>query len=162
MLGLPITGSKKKLFESLCTHARTAKAGKPNRGLAPAGAAPGPALAADAGGKNVGKVRRALVADLRKCLVFDKKLKRPGACKMLKASYANCTPEIFAELFPQAGGKKKVTDVTPAQLQVDRIGKNLRYGSSVDLVPGSLSAKIDDDGTISMSGKYSLGYGGFF
>ena len=52
--------------------------------------------------------------------------------------------------------------MTPAQLEVDRIGKNLRYGSSVDLVPGSLSAKIDADGTISMSGKYTLGHGGFF
>ena len=38
------------------------------------------------------KVRRALVADLRKGLVFDKKFKK-GANKMLSARYANCSAE---------------------------------------------------------------------
>lgn len=44
---------------------------------------------------------------MRKCLVFDKKLKSGGK-KMLKASYANCSPALFAALFPHAGGKQKV------------------------------------------------------
>lgn len=44
---------------------------------------------------------------MRKCLVFDKKLKSGGK-KVLKASYANCSPALFAALFPHAGGKQKV------------------------------------------------------
>jgi hypothetical protein len=161
MHGLAITGSKKKLFDSLMKHALALKYGNPNRGDLGQSAPPTPALAVDGAGKNVAKVRRALVADLRKCLVFDKKLKKQGARKMLKAKYSNCTPALFQALFTHAAGKTKCS-VSLQNLGVDRIGKNLRYGSSVDLVPSSLSAKIDADGTISMSGKYSLGQGGFF
>ena len=161
MHGLAITGSKKKLFDSLMRHALTLKYGNPNRGDPGQSAPTAAPLAVDEAGKNVSRVRRALVADLRKCLVFDKKLKKHGACKMLKAKYSNCNPALFQALFPHASGKAKCS-VSLENLGVDRIGKNLRYGSSVDLVPGSLSAKIDADGTISMSGKYSLQQGGFF
>ena len=157
MHGLPISGAKYKLFQSLTSHAQVLKCGKPNRGEAAPGKAMAP-LTTDE--KTVLKVRKALIADLRKCLVFDKKLKKPGACKMLKAKYSNCTPELFQAIFPHAAGKKKCA-VTLQQLGVDRIGKNLRYGSTIDAVPGSLSSKYED-GVISMSGKYSLGYGGFF
>lgn len=43
-----------------------------------------------------------------------------------------------------------------AQLGVGRLAKELRYGSRVSCVDGSLTAKIDDQGTIAVSGKYAL------
>ena len=157
MHGIPITGSKRKLLDDLCKHALLVKNGDPKRGVAPGGAvSSGEKLKPDQAGRNVAKVRRALVADLRKCLKFDKKL-RNGGNKMLKAQYANCTPELFTNLFPHAGTRKKC-NVTTEQLQVDKIAKDLRYGSRVCLVPGSLSAKIDENGTISMSGKYGMAF----
>jgi hypothetical protein len=88
MHGLPITGAKYKLFDSLLKHARTTKFGNPKRGDFGQGTPPPPALKAN----DADKVRRALVADLRKGLVFDKKFKK-GANKMLSAHYANCSAE---------------------------------------------------------------------
>eukprot|EP00316_Scyphosphaera_apsteinii_P009214 CAMPEP_0119303550 /NCGR_PEP_ID=MMETSP1333-20130426/4971_1 /TAXON_ID=418940 /ORGANISM="Scyphosphaera apsteinii, Strain RCC1455" /LENGTH=238 /DNA_ID=CAMNT_0007306259 /DNA_START=35 /DNA_END=751 /DNA_ORIENTATION=+ len=151
MHGLPITGSKTKLFQALLKHAKSQKLGNPSRGVYVQGDAPAHGLlkASDAG-----KVRRALVADLRKGLVFDKKLKR-GAKKMLKASYGSCSADLFKELFPHANGKKKVA-VELAHLQIDSLGRPMRYNGSLELIPGSLSAQIDDVGTISVSGKYRM------
>ena len=64
--GLPITGAKYKLFDSLVKHAAAVQHGNPQRGEFGAGATAPPALKAT----DAGKVRRALVADLRKGLVF--------------------------------------------------------------------------------------------
>mmetsp|Transcript_26341 Transcript_26341/g.76802 ORF Transcript_26341/g.76802 Transcript_26341/m.76802 type:complete len:366 (-) Transcript_26341:256-1353(-) len=154
MHGLPISGSKQKLFQGLFKQALDLKYGNASRGVAPVGMAAGPTLKANGSG-NADQVRRALVADLRRSISYDKKLKRPGARKMLKASYANCSPELFSELFPHAAGKKKCA-VTLGQLEISSLSKSMRYGGSLDLVPGTLSAKIDENGTISMSGKYSI------
>lgn len=88
MHGLPITGAKYKLFDSLLKHALATKFGNPKRGEFGEGTPPPPALKAN----DTEKVRRALVADLRKGLVFDKKFKK-GANKMLSAQYANCSAE---------------------------------------------------------------------
>merc|ERR1712166_194286 len=87
--------------------------------------------------------------------LFDKKLKK-GSNKMMKAQYSNCSLELFATLFPHANGKKKCA-VEPVQLQVDAFAKNLRYGGQMGLVAGSLNAKIDAEGCISLCGKYGLG-----
>ena len=46
--------------------------------------------------------------------------------------------------------------LTVAQLGVDKIAKELRYNSRVSCVEGSLSAKIDAEGTITVLGKYEL------
>ena len=146
MHGIPVSGAKKKLLEALFTKALTSQYGD-KRGNT--GAASATAL----GAGSAATVRRALVADLRKGLVWDKKLKK-GANKMLKAAYANCDPALFQELFPHANGKAKC-DVTCEHLQVDKIARGLRYGSSVALVPGSMKAKFEN-GTISISAKYSL------
>lgn len=159
MHGVPVSGSKKKLFEALFDKAMKGLVGD-KRGSS--GALGGPAKTS--GASEVGKVRRALVADLRKCLVFDKKLKRQGACKVMKAAYANCSIECFAALFPHAaaaagrGGAKQQRKcaLEVAHLEVDRLAKDLRYGSRVACVEGSLSAKIDEAGTITVSGKYAL------
>lgn len=149
--GLPVSGSKKKLFEALRSKAMTDLVGD-KRG------APGSlGSAKTSGAPEAAKVRRALVADLRKCLVFDKKLKKDGACKMLKATYAGCTPACFAALFPHANGKAQCA-LDVAHLEVDRLAKDLRYGSRVRCVEGSLKAKIDGAGTIAVSGKYALGF----
>ncbi len=149
MHGLPVSGPKKKLLENLMSTAMTKAVGdKRGNGGSLVGSA-------TSGANEAGRVRRALVADLRKCLVFDKKLKKPGSCKIMKAQYANCTPECFSALFPHAGPSKKVA-LTVAHLEVDRLAKELRYGSRVSCVEGSLSAKYGDDGTITVSGKYSL------
>lgn len=88
MHGLPITGAKYKLFDSLVKHARTTKFGNPKRGDYGQGTPPPAALKSG----DADTVRRALVADLRKGLVFDKKFKK-GANKMLSAHYANCSAE---------------------------------------------------------------------
>ena len=79
---LPVTGSKDKLVKSLIDKARFEANGNPSRGLLPASAS---ASAAGEKAPSVSQVRRALVADLRKGLVFDKKLKK-GAGKMLKGA----------------------------------------------------------------------------
>ena len=79
---LPVTGSKDKLVKSLIDKARFEANGNPSRGLLPASAS---ASAAGDKAPSVSQVRRALVADLRKGLVFDKKLKK-GAGKMLKGA----------------------------------------------------------------------------
>ena len=156
MHGVGVSGSKKKLFEALFNKAMKGLVGD-KRGSS--GALGGPAQTS--GAAEAGKVRRALVADLRKCLVFDKKLKRPGACKVMKVAFANCSEECFAALFPHAaagkGGKQqRRCALEVAHLKVGRLSKGLRYGSRVACVEGSLSAKIDEAGTITVSGKYSL------
>jgi len=148
---LPVTGSKTKLLEALRKKSVQVVLGNPKRGQFVNGDAPGHKL----GANDAGKVRKALVADLRKCLVFDKKLKK-GSNKMMKAQYSNCSLELFATLFPHANGKKKCA-VEPVQLQIDAIAKNLRYGGQMGLVAGSLNAKIDAEGNISLCGKYGLG-----
>ena len=151
MHGLKMTGAKYKLVDSLVKLASK----KPNvkRGeVDPStlvGAPPKlPAHGAD-------RVRRALVADLRAGLVFDKKLKK-GGNKMFKAHYANCSTELFAALFPHAGSKRKCAVEIVRDLHIDRLGKGLRYGGSLEHVAGSLSAQIDDAGTISVGGKYTM------
>ena len=157
MHGLPITGAKYKLVDSLCKAAGKAKFGNPSRGVPGEGATPTARLTAS----DAGKVRRALVADLRKGLVFDKKFKKnkwsPGSVKKrLSARYSNCTAEVFQALFPHSAGKKKCA-LQLEHLQIDRLGKSLRYGSCVEHVPGSLSAQFDEAaGTISISGKYTM------
>ena len=89
--GLKITGAKYKLFDSLLKHARATKFGNPDRGEFAEGR-PQPVGRLKAGSAD--KVRRALVADLRKGLVFDKKFKfKKGVNKMLSARYANCSAE---------------------------------------------------------------------
>ena len=114
-----------------------------------AGTTTPPAKATDAA-----KVRRALVADLRKGLVWDKKFKKGGA-KNVKAQYANCSAELFGALFPRSAGKK--ASISLEDLQIDHLGRALRYGGSLDYVPGSLTAKFDEaSGTISISGKYGM------
>lgn len=196
MHGLPITGSRVKLFAALQKHAVKAKLGNPSRGIAPEGVSQAPAL--NATDTACSKVRKALVADLRKGLVFDKKFKKnkwseTTTNKMLKASCAplpvathpvsggvrqsvtnptplhaspwltphhapladnNCTHELFSQLFPHAAGKKRCA-LELVHLQIDRLGKDLRYGQSVELIPGTLSASFDG-GAIKVAGKYTM------
>ena len=139
--GLPITGAKYKLLASLVKHAR---ARKPDRGGG------GGAATTDAN-----KVRRALVADLRKGLVWDKKMKKTHETvkKRLKASYANCGPAVFGDLFPAAGAKA-TAKISVADLQVDAIAKSMRYGGRLVAVDGSLTAKVDA-GTVTVTGMYT-------
>ena len=119
MHNLPVTGSKDKLLEALRKKSVQLVLGNPKRGQFVDGIAPpGGKLAA----KDVGKVRKALVADLRKCLVFDKKMKK-GANKLMRAKYNNCSVELFAVLFPHANGKKKCA---VEQLQVSPIDPQIR------------------------------------
>lgn len=152
MHGLPVTGSKIKLFKSLVKKADDDVFGNPNRGVYTA-ACPGPQKMVPA--SDSGKVRRALVADLRKAIVYDKKLKK-GGNKMLRASYGSCGVEVWDALFPHAAGKKRAS-LELSHLEVDRLGKNLRYGESLEVVPGSLVATHDAQAnTISVSGKYSM------
>ena len=75
---------------------------------------------------------------------------------MLKARYAKCSVELVAALFPHAAGKRKCAVDIKRDLHIDRLGKNLHYNGPLEPVPGSLSAQIDDAGTISVSGKYTL------
>ena len=83
-------------------------------------------------------------------------LKQARANKVLKAAYGNCTPELFAALFPKSAGKKKAP-ITLVDLEIDRLGKALRYGGSLEHVPGSLSAQFDEaTRTVSVTGKYTM------
>lgn len=154
MHGLPKTGAKYKLLESLVKYSTTSSfrtTANYSPGSGDGGATPQPTLKA----QDAEKVRRALVSDLRKGLTWDKKFKR-GANKMLKAAHGNCTPELFAKLFPHSAGKKKVA-VGLEHLQVESLGRTLRYGGSLECVPGTLSANFDDAaGTISVTGKYTM------
>lgn len=63
---------------------------------------------------------------------------------------------VFRSLFPHSAGKKKVS-LELGHLQIDHLGKPLRYGGSLEHIPGSLSAQFDDAaGTIKVSGKYTM------
>ena len=63
---------------------------------------------------------------------------------------------VFQSLFPHSAGKKKCS-LDLEHLQIDRLGKPLRYGGSLEHIPGSLSAQFDDAaGTIKVSGKYTM------
>ena len=145
MHGLPVSASKTKLVDSLIKLATK----KPATNRGEVGGAKLEIESAD-------KVRRALVADLRKGVVFDKKLKKKGANKMLRARFYNCAAELFGALFPHAAGKRKCKVDLTRDLKVGGIGKTLRYGGSLEHVRGSLSAAIDGSGTISVTGKYTM------
>jgi len=146
--GVPKTGAKYKLLQALEKHARSARNGNARGAVGEGGVARVEA--------NADKVRKALVADLRKCLNWDKKMKRTDGTvkKRLSAKYEHCGPAVFDAIFPHAAGKKSAK-LAVAQLGVDAIAKSMRYGGRLVAVDGSLSAKRDDAGTISVSGMYT-------
>mmetsp|Transcript_34516 Transcript_34516/g.44501 ORF Transcript_34516/g.44501 Transcript_34516/m.44501 type:complete len:255 (+) Transcript_34516:156-920(+) len=158
LLGLPKSGNKKVLLNRLIKYIKEKNYGN-NRGSIGEIAKSQGMTAQNMKISDVNKIRKALVADLRKCLVFDKKFKHDKIkSKQMKGSYSNCNLEIFAALFPRSAGKKKVS-VTLADLEVPRLGKDLRYGSRLDHIEGSISAQINDQGCITISGKYEyFGY----
>lgn len=152
--GLPVSGPKYKIVDRLQRHANSKQFGQETQLAAKndAGSPSPPALQP----KDALKVRRALVADLRRGLVWDKKFKRGGA-KILKAQYAGCSKQLFTELFPHSAGKEKVALDLERDLQVGHLGRMLRYGGSLELQPGSLSAKFDAAvNTVTVSGKYTM------
>lgn len=157
MNGLPVAGPHYALLERLMKHANSQQFRRQLEivdglvaGHVVESAPTTPLKATDAT-----KVRRALVADLRKGLEWDKKFKRGGA-KMMKAEYANCSVELFEALFPHSAGKTKVA-LSLEHLQIESLGRPLRYGGTLEHVPGSLVAKLDEaNGTISVTGKYEM------
>jgi len=103
-------------------------------------------------------VRKALVADLRKGLNWDKKFKKTHNTvkKRLRAVYQNVGPDVFLTLFPHASRSKgaMVAKLTVAQLGVDHIEKGMRYGGRLTAVEGTLSAKCES-GEITVSRMYT-------
>ena len=86
---------------------------------------------------------------------------KKGANKLMRANYNNCSVELFAVFANERrsawwslrGCRSPLALFWISfdfVLQVDAIVKNLRYGGQMGLGAGSLSAKIDDEGCISL------------